>query len=244
MKHHVNFGLFLSQLYITKTDNDNNMLSWDTEVSNLTNNATVMLEYNNNLEGKEVALIHETHDNNGITGYELIEANYNDQTGVISFETNGFSSYAIVYKTDNNTTDPNDPNDPGNSDVVQVTFVTDCDIEIGPISVNKNDPVERPNDPEKHGFRFLGWFTEDNQEYTFTDPVGDSDLTLYAHWEEIDESTLETYDVPDSLGNIISFNGDPANAANPIVAKFVAPDRSIFSICDTTSLISPVAGST
>ena len=46
--------------------------------------------------------------------------------------------------------------------------------------------VEKPSDPEKEGYDFVGWFTDEdlNEVFDFETPIK-SDISLYAKWEEI-----------------------------------------------------------
>ncbi len=160
-----------------KTDGNNNYLSWDTPVHELANNAIVNLELNDQLSGSQVAVVHEVrNENNEITGYDLIEGNYNADTKVISFETDGFSTYAIAYKGDAPVTSTHN-----------VVFNTRGGSNIDSEEVNHGDPVGRPNDPENGNYVFGGWYTEEGcqNEYDFNTPV-ESDLELFAKW-------LETY---------------------------------------------------
>ncbi len=81
-----------------KKDVNNNYLSWDTAINDLENNASITLNLEDNMQGKDVAIIHEVHDGNQIVGYDLINANYNSNDNSITFETDSFSNYAIVTK--------------------------------------------------------------------------------------------------------------------------------------------------
>ena len=53
----------------------------------------------------------------------------------------------------------------------------------GSISVIEGDTVPEPEDPDRTGYTFAGWYAE-GEIYDFSLPVF-SDLTLVAHWEEI-----------------------------------------------------------
>ena len=84
-------------------DANGNYESWDTPVEKIEDNATITLELENNMSGKELAIIHEKHTGNTITGYELIDATYNEENNTITFETDSFSNYAIVSKENTET---------------------------------------------------------------------------------------------------------------------------------------------
>jgi len=66
-----------------------------------------------------------------------------------------------------------------------VSFFSEQD-QVDPISevlVIQGEKLIQPDDPEKQGYDFLGWYLND-QVYDFNLPV-QSDLSLYAKWEEI-----------------------------------------------------------
>ena len=77
-----------------KKDSKGNYESWDTEVNDLANDARIALELSENMNGKEVVLVHEKHDGT----YEVIETNYDSNNNTITFETDSFSTYAIATK--------------------------------------------------------------------------------------------------------------------------------------------------
>lgn len=71
--------------------------SWDTEVKDLQNEATITLKLENGVDGNEVVIVHEKHDGT----YEIIPVEYNKETNTITFKTKSFSNYAIASKTSN-----------------------------------------------------------------------------------------------------------------------------------------------
>jgi hypothetical protein len=77
-----------------KKDSNGNYESWDSEVNNLADDARITLELNEDMNGKDVVLVHEKHDGT----YEIIETNYDSNNNTITFETNSFSTYAIATK--------------------------------------------------------------------------------------------------------------------------------------------------
>lgn len=79
-------------------DEKGNFESWDTQVEKLNKKAKITLELEENMRGKDLVIVHETHNNNEVTGYELIEAEYNERDNTITFETDSFSNYAIATK--------------------------------------------------------------------------------------------------------------------------------------------------
>ena len=95
---------------------------------------------------------------------------------------------------------------PDQEEVVKytITFVVE-DIDIDPIQVRANQTAVLPV-PEKDGYKFMGWFVDENYETPF-DPetVITGDLTLYGKFEEI---TLPSYTV--------TFDTDEGSAIDPV----------------------------
>ena len=50
------------------------------------------------MSGKDLAIIHETHEGDEVTGYEIINATYDENTNTMTFEADSFSNYAIISK--------------------------------------------------------------------------------------------------------------------------------------------------
>mgnify|MGYP004528521641 CR=1 FL=1 len=61
-----------------------------------------------------------------------------------------------------------------------VTFNTDGGNEISSKEVNEGEKLEKPENPTKKGYKFLGWYL-DNKEYDFSSEVKDN-MTLKAKW--------------------------------------------------------------
>ena len=70
--------------------------------------------------------------------------------------------------------------------VYVVKFNTNGGSEIADQTLDSNDKVTEPLDPTKTGYRFLGWYSDEEltNEYNFNTEVT-SNLTLYAKWEQI-----------------------------------------------------------
>ena len=180
-----------------KTDASGNYESWDTSVENIENNATITLDLANDLSGKDIALIHETHNENEVTGYELIDATYNEENNTITFETNSFSNYVVVSKTLTDTTK------------YTVTFNSNGGSEVESKEVTSGTSVSEPTAPTKEGYTFDGWYEDvtSSTRFDFNTPITNN-VTLYAKWVEKEENNndeTEKYTVPDENGNSISF---------------------------------------
>lgn len=81
-----------------KKDSKGNYESWDKSVENIDESATITLELENDMNGKNLVIVHEKHNGSEITGYELIDATYNEENNTITFKTDSFSNYAIASK--------------------------------------------------------------------------------------------------------------------------------------------------
>ena len=99
-----------------------------------------------------------------------------------------------------------------------------------------DEPAEEPEDPERGGYCFLGWFSaaEGGTEYTFEEDVTEA-KTLYAHWaEKITKMTLTVGD-GSSTGTTrldLRFNGEYAQpAAGDIVTFKYRTNATIADVC-------------
>ncbi len=139
-------------------------------------------------------------------------------------------------------------------DTVELTFdATGCKIEgqhsvtfkdavdgntIQSISVENDGTVTLPSNPSKAGFKFLGWYSDEDTEFTAETHVT-ADMTVYAKWENIIEAVnnaedksalqtvLETEGNEDALGIAVS-SGDYSTMAvsrKPSVANYVLESK-------------------
>lgn len=77
--------------------------SWDTQVSDLDNEAEIFLQLEDDVNGKDVVIVHEKHDGS----YEVIPTKYIKEYNAISFKTKSFSNYAIATKVSEKALNPN-----------------------------------------------------------------------------------------------------------------------------------------
>ena len=197
IENYLDISLYNSIYKGGKKDSSGNYESWDTAVENIDNKATITLELENDMSGKNLAIVHETHNGDEITGYELIDAIYNEENNIITFETNSFSKYAIVSKESTETTK------------YTVTFNSNGGSEIESKKVTAGNSVAEPTAPTNGDKVFDGWFEDETltTRFDFNTPIT-SNVTLYAKWidnEESDNSETEKYTITDSSGNVISF---------------------------------------
>ena len=165
--------------------------SWDTKVDELDNDAEIVLQLEDNVNGQDIVVVHETHDGK----YEIIETEYIEDQNAIVFNTDSFSNYAIATK----------------GDVIarkhKVEFDTNGGSEVKSIEVEDGKELERPTAPTKDGYTFGGWYIEPELNYSYNfESLVDRDLTLYARW--INNDDLKDYTVTDENGNSISFTDE------------------------------------
>lgn len=172
--------------------------SWDTEIHELQEKATIGLELDEALDGNEVQVVHEVRDNdNKIVGYDVLEAQYDRDKNIVTFETDGFSTYAIAVKK-------SEENMPDEKEMVKIEFDLHCpECNMEPIEIEKGSKLSKPKDPVNGENIFVGWFTDEDceKEFDFNTPV-EKDMTLYAKWSD----KIQTYIVKDDKGNSIKFN--------------------------------------
>lgn len=195
-----------------KKDSNNNYLSWDTEVNNLSEDARITLELENNMEGKEIVLIHEKRDNENYE-YEVIPVNYNSENNSIEFETRSFSDYAVAVR--------NAAPGEEQKEMVTVEFNTTGGSSIEPVEIEKGSTVSRPADPTNGDKIFSGWYEDEDWERPFNfESTIDGNITLYAKW--LEPENTEDYEVPDENGNIILFTEEKDHTFHLFIADYLA----------------------
>ena len=199
IENYLDISLYNSIYKGGKKDSNGNYESWDTPVENIDNKATITLKLENDMSGKNLAIVHETHNGDEITGYEyeLIDATYNEENNTITFETNSFSNYAIVSKESTETTK------------YTVHFDSNGGSQVEDKEVTAGNSIAEPTAPTNGDKVFDGWFEDETltTRFDFNTPIT-SNVTLYAKWidkEESDNFETEKYTITDSSGNVISF---------------------------------------
>ena len=88
-------------------------------------------------------------------------------------------------------TDPTEPTDPAEpiEKTYSVTFKTNGGSEVEKQTINEGEVVHEPEKPTKEGFSFDGWYTDEDltEKFDFVTVIN-SDITLYAAWEEKSEA--------------------------------------------------------
>ena len=87
--------LNMQQIFYKGANDDTDV--WSNDLSQLAADANISLVLAENVNGNDVAIVHEKHDGS----CELISGTYDAATNTVSFATDGFSNYAIAYRTVN-----------------------------------------------------------------------------------------------------------------------------------------------
>lgn len=131
-------------------------------------------------------------------------------------------------------------------DTVELTFdATGCKIEgqhsvtfkdavdgntIQSVSVADNGTVTQlPSNPSKEGFKFLGWYSGDNTEFTAKTPVT-ADMTVYAKWEKVpitEGNTLPTEAEWESISSFTLTEDYTLTARGELGGDIVPKDKNL-----------------
>ena len=69
------------------------------------------------------------------------------------------------------------------TDVYQVYFYNEQDIyQI--VKTRRKKPMKEPEKPEKDGYIFIGWYTEEGELFDFDSNIN-GNLNLIAHWGQV-----------------------------------------------------------
>ena len=233
INNYLDLSLFNTVYKGVKDANNQYYLAWDTPIENLTKNATITLELDEDMKGKDIVVIHERHTGEQVDGYDVIdEVNYNEQNNTISFGTSSFSNYAIAVKNTNEEQGGNDPVEDPNVTKYTVTFDTKGGSDVPSQEIVEGElPIRPENDPTYGDLIFAGWYsTEDcRDEYDFEHGVITAPTTIHAKW-------VEAYKVEDESGNSIEFNQAPNSAFNLRIFDFMSYTKEeILSMFNATS---------
>ncbi|MDO4752630.1 MAG: hypothetical protein Q4A36_00080 [Candidatus Saccharibacteria bacterium] len=89
VKTYLDISLFQIIYKGTATD------TWDEQIRELDNEATITLKLDESIDGNEIVIVHQKHDGT----YEVIPTTYDPVNHTITFKTSSFSNYAIATKT-------------------------------------------------------------------------------------------------------------------------------------------------
>ena len=87
--------LDMQQIFYKGSDDNTNV--WSNDLTQLATAANISLQLAEGIDGNDIAIVHEKHDGT----CELIAGTYDAATLTVSFATDGFSNYAIAYRTIN-----------------------------------------------------------------------------------------------------------------------------------------------
>jgi uncharacterized repeat protein (TIGR02543 family) len=131
--------------------------------------------------------------------------------------------------------------------IFTVSFVSNCDLTVEPISVIENQKCTNPTEPTKAGYNFSGWFldSEFTTPWTFATALVTAPITLYAQWINsylsfslLDNDTYEVSSYESDLEEITIpsyYKGKPitsvrsgAFANQATLKKVILPDTITF----------------
>ena len=99
-----------------------------------------------------------------------------------------------------------------------VSFVTNGGSNIDSVKVNENEKVSKPADPNKEGYKFIGWYTDIGLTSIMNFDNGvTGTLTLYAKWEQIPDSYYGIVDRTYKIPKNVTFSTEEHTSANHTV---------------------------
>jgi uncharacterized repeat protein (TIGR02543 family) len=116
-----------------------------------------------------------------------------------------------------------------------ITFDSDGGAEVPPLTGDEGSKIDKPGDPAREGYTFLGWYTgpEGGELFTAWPHTLAGDMTLYAQWHNKTESSIEWYTIIfDSAGgtevsnievfegSLVGKPGDPAREGYTFLGWF------------------------
>lgn len=92
-----------------------------------------------------------------------------------------------------------------------IVFDSNGGTEVPMDTTSSGQPITAPEEPEKHGYTFAGWYEEDTFDtlYTF-DTMPSSPITLYAKWIESDDIITDNdlEDTTPTAGKVVQYGTD------------------------------------
>lgn len=130
-------------------------------------------------------------------------------------------------------------------DTYVVTFETNGGTEVEAQSVEFGQTVSQPENPEREGYVFYGWYKDQllSEPYDFSTPV-ESNITLYAKWvsedDNLNDEIIDLGDIQSMISDgtievIFNDNGDISSIDGPV------SDNKINSSSDAVELLNSMS---
>jgi len=144
--------------------------------------------------------------------------------GVTVLENLSAGEYLVRYEA----TDNSNASDPvrvtiGVGALLNITFETNGGSEIAALTLSYNAEITEPAQPEKTGYDFIGWYTDEalTQPYSFPG-IAVEEITLYAKWEKSEELlTLE--DAQEVIESV--FEEQTTDGGTPVLDEDITEDE-------------------
>ena len=116
---------------------------------------------------------------------------------------------------------------------VTVSFDTRGGSEIPDVTVKAGEHIAEPNTPEKEGYEFAGWYTDDSLSFKwkFDVDVVNEDMTLYAGWKKLPAPAHKCDSVCPECGKCLDANCKEAACVNKCKGHAVEPAHECESVC-------------
>lgn len=89
-----------------------------------------------------------------------------------------------------------------NHEQITISFIENGGTYITNIKAKKNESVDQPSNPEKEGYIFAGWFSDETLSSIITWPyLPSSDIKLYAKWDI--DSSIDYYTISWNVNGVI-----------------------------------------
>ena len=133
---------------------------------------------------------------------------------------------------DGKTEEPETPNEPEDKDepvkkeTFTVTFDSNGGSEVASQTVEGGKYLEKPANPTRKGYTFLGWYVED-EKWSFIGYVVAKNITLTAKWEPIGTAGLKYSEIDNGL-SVIGYVG----RATEVVIPEIVDEKPVIEIAE------------
>ena len=107
-----------------------------------------------------------------------------------------------------------------------ITLVLNNEEEDVEVSVDRNGFVAVPVAPKKEGFKFDGWYSDEEltEKWDFLTSKATRDTVLYAKWSSLQDVSLFSITVSTNLGGVVTVTPTKAQEGEIVTIK-VKPDK-------------------